>query len=138
MNVAEPTDPTKRICYERADSSEVGCYTTACYIAFGCSAVGTIISVWLIKYTRDREGDKGGGGGGGGGSSGGHAAMDLDARLDAGTHVRMQHLTNHASLNNRRGVVRRYDVKLRRYVVTVRVGDAEVEHAVRAENLVAR
>ena len=69
---------------------------------------------------------------------GNHTVADLDALLTVGTHVRMQHLTNHASLNNRRGVVRRYDVELRRYMVTVRVGDAEVEHAVRAENLVAR
>ena len=80
----------------------------------------------------------GGGGNSGGGGGGDHAVVDLDALLVAGTHVRMQHLTNHASLNNRRGVVRRYDVELRRYVVAVRVGDAEVEHAVRAENLVAR
>ena len=50
----------------------------------------------------------------------------------------MQHLTKDTSLNNRRGVVRRYDSELRRYVVMVRVGDAEVEHAVKPENLVAR
>lgn len=68
-NSPEPTDPTKRICYERADSSEVGCYTTACYIAFGCSSVGTIMSVWLIRYTRDRKGDKSGGGVGSSSSS---------------------------------------------------------------------
>jgi hypothetical protein len=85
-------------------------------------------------------GSSGGGGGSssGGGGGGGHTVVDPDALLAAGTHVRMQHLTSHASLNNRRGVVRRYDVELRRFVVTVRVGDAEVEHAVRAENLVAR
>ena len=64
--------------------------------------------------------------------------MDVEARLAVGTHVRMQHLTKDTSLNNRRGVVRRYDSELRRYVVMVRVGDAEVEHAVKPENLVAR
>ena len=84
------------------------------------------------------NGGGGGSGGGGGGSGGGHEAVDVEARLAVGTHVRMQHLTKDTSLNNRRGVVRRYDSELRRYVVMVRVGDAEVEHTVKPENLVAR
>ena len=75
-NAVEPTDPTKRICVEHQGGATAssgagtgGCYATACYIAFGCSAVGAVISVWLIKYTRDRESDRSGGGGGGGSRS---------------------------------------------------------------------